>query len=148
MNKFIFALLMLGFMACSSGPQEINYGSDKCDFCSMGIADKPFGTELVSDKGKAYKFDSTECMLNYLGKNEDKTFTHYLTATMDQPGTLQDARQAYYLVSENLPSPMGANISAYTTKALAEASQSENGGEVYDFEGIKEVQSKQHQPLH
>lgn len=148
MNKFIFALLLLSFMACNTGPKEINFGSDKCDYCTMNIVEKPYGSELVTDKGKVYKFDSSECMINYLDENEDKTYAHILTCTMDNPGILQDAKTAYFLVSENMPSPMGANITPYSTKDLANVSQKENQGEVYDFEGIKGVQTKHEMENH
>lgn len=148
MYKFIFGLLLLSIMACSSGPKEINFGSDKCDFCSMNIMDKPYGTELVTDKGKVHKFDSSECMINYMHENQDKAYSHVLTCTMDNPGVLVDAKSSYFLVSENMPSPMGANITAYSTKELADVSQAENGGEVYDFERIKSLQTKHDMSQH
>lgn len=138
-NKFIFTILLLGFVACNTGPKEIDFNSDTCDFCTMSIVDRPYGTELVTEKGKIYKFDSTECMLNYMQENSEQTYSHIMTCTMDNPGVLTDAQSAYYLVSPNLPSPMGANITAFSTRELAETSRNENEGEVYDFEGIKSV---------
>lgn len=146
MSKLIFALLSVIFMACNSGPREINFGQDKCDYCTMSVVDKPYATEVVTDKGKVYTFDSVECMINYLDENQDKAFSDILTCTMDNPGILQDAKTSYFLVSENMPSPMGANITPYATRVLAEASQQENEGEVFDFEGLKEFQSMRKTP--
>ncbi|MDO5655615.1 MAG: nitrous oxide reductase accessory protein NosL [Flavobacteriaceae bacterium] len=141
MYRLLLTLVFVAFIACSTEPKPINYGTDICDHCGMNIMDHPYGTELVTDKGKVYKFDSTECMLSYMETNENRNYAHILTATMDQPGTLQNALTSSFLVSENLPSPMGANITAYTTKELAQEAQNEFKGEVYDFEEIKKHQS-------
>lgn len=147
MNKFIFAFLVLGLFACNSGPKEINFGSDTCDFCTMNIVDRPYGAELVTEKGKVFKFDSSECMLNYMHEHSDQAYSHVLTCTMDNPGVLTDAEAAYYLVSPNLPSPMGANITAFSSKSLAEEAQIEHEGDVFDFQNLKSLPTR-HEPGH
>lgn len=84
----------------------------------MTIMDNRFGAELISVKGKIYKFDATECMINFvkqdnIAKDEVK---HYLVIDASKPGKLIDATTAYYLISENFPSPMGANLSSFENK--------------------------------
>ncbi|MGB5288980.1 MAG: hypothetical protein WBN42_10875, partial [Ignavibacteriaceae bacterium] len=62
-NKFsmVFLLPLLFLLAsCGSKPEPINYGKDECEFCRMQISDNRYGAELVTDKGKVYKFDSIE----------------------------------------------------------------------------------------
>ena len=143
MKQIIIAILAIFILnSCSKEPQPIAYGDDKCDFCTMNIMDKPYGTELVTSTGKVYKFDSSECMLGYMNENQSTEFAHILTNTMDKPGELADAKTCSFLISENLPSPMGANITAFSTKALAKEAQSEYTGKVYTFDELKIVQKE------
>ena len=65
----VLSLLLL-FAACSPQPRPIEYGTDLCDFCRMTIVDKQHAAELVTDKGRVYKFDAIECMVNYLEQND------------------------------------------------------------------------------
>lgn len=140
MKKIIGILsgLILILNACSSSPEEINYGDDKCNYCTMNIMDKPYATELVTDKGKVYKFDSTECMLNYMNEQaEMEMYDFILTNTMDKPGELIDAKICTFLISKNLPSPMGENITAFSSKEEAEKAQKEYDGVLLTFENLK-----------
>ena len=44
--------------------------------------------------------------------------------------------KATFLISENVPSPMGAFLSAFKNKVDAEKIQSEKGGELYSWEKL------------
>ncbi|MXV38802.1 hypothetical protein GO491_08990 [Flavobacteriaceae bacterium Ap0902] len=148
MKNLVLACAIILLSACSSGPKEIAYGVDNCDFCTMTITDKPYGTELVTDKGKVYKFDSVECMISYMNEHDDVPFAHVLTSTMDNPGPLQDVKTCSFLVSPNLPSPMGANITPYSTKEFAVKAQSEYQGEVYSFFQVQSIVKPNHGHTH
>jgi copper chaperone NosL len=99
-------------VSCSSGPIEIAYGKDECALCRMTIMDNRFGTELVNSKGKAYKFDSVECLVNYVNDNDVTDHKPYVTQ-FNVPEKLVSADNVQYLISEEIPSPMGENISAH-----------------------------------
>jgi len=66
------ASFMLLFISCSTKPQPIQYGKDVCDHCKMTIVDQKFGGEIVTKKGKAYKFDDLICMAKFLGTGSVK----------------------------------------------------------------------------
>lgn len=136
MRYIIWICSVLCIVGCSSGPKEINYGKDKCDFCTMTITDKPYAAEVITEKGKVYKFDSSECMFSYVDTNDRVSYAQYLTATMDKPAVLQDAQTSIFLVSPNLPSPMGANITAFSNRETAKNAQKEFSGEIYTFQDI------------
>jgi copper chaperone NosL len=71
-------LLVLLLLACNPESQPINYGADMCEFCRMSIVDQRFGSEIVTQKGKVYKFDAVECMINYLDDRvEDESKLKY-----------------------------------------------------------------------
>ncbi|MEK7254793.1 MAG: nitrous oxide reductase accessory protein NosL, partial [Bacteroidota bacterium] len=127
MRKLIlFAAAAIALLnACSPSPQPIELGTDACDHCQMTIVDEPFAAELVTKKGKVFKFDAIECMVNYLKDKGEDEFAHLLVRDFESPKDWQEARQSTYLVSPNLPSPMGGNLSAYKTEAAAKAMQAE-----------------------
>ena len=131
--------LSFTFIACKSDPEPINFGTDECSHCKMTIVDKKFGAEIVSRKGKIFKFDATECMINFVNKgrlNENEV-EQYLVIDITHPEKLIDAVNAVYLISENLPSPMGANLSAYPDKSSAEDAKNNKGGNNYNWNELK-----------
>lgn len=132
--KLQFALLFsLLLMCCSSKPQAINYGVDGCYFCKMTIVDKLHAAEIVTKKGKVYKFDATECMINFRNDFGSSEIKLYLSNNYSQPESLIDATQATFLISENIPSPMGANLSGFKNKKDALKIQTEKGGAIYTW---------------
>jgi copper chaperone NosL len=132
----IIALLLILF-SCNVSPQAIDYGNDGCHFCKMTIVDKVHGAEIVTNKGKVYKFDASECMINFLDEFEDSSeIKLFLTNHFTEPEVLIDATKATFLISENVPSPMGAFLSAFKNKVDAEKIQAEKGGELYSWEKL------------
>jgi len=131
----IFALLLV-FFSCNVGPEPINYGSDGCHFCKMTIVDKVHAAEIVTKKGKVYKFDATECMVNFMGDFDSSEIKLYLSNNYTEPESLIDATQATFLISKNIPSPMGAFLSAFKNKADAEKTQAEKGGTLYTWDEL------------
>jgi copper chaperone NosL len=138
---FVPAALALALVlsACSKSPQPIAYGSDQCAYCMMTITDDRYGTEIVSAKGRAYKFDSIECMVGAVKEGEKITADEaerYYVADYAEHGNLFDATTAAFLVSEKLPSPMGANLTGFAARAAAEAMREARGGEILDWHGV------------
>ncbi|MGB9695747.1 MAG: nitrous oxide reductase accessory protein NosL [Ignavibacteria bacterium] len=135
----VLILLPIAF-ACSQQPEPINFGTDDCIHCKMTIEDQRFGAEIVTRKGKILKFDAIECMINYLKKGkifEDEVAGFYVI-DFSNPQKLIDAKKAVYLISPNLPSPMGANLSAFSSRANADSQKQISGGEIYNWEEVKE----------
>ncbi|MFD0863812.1 nitrous oxide reductase accessory protein NosL [Sungkyunkwania multivorans] len=136
-NRLPISLLVIVFFcACSNGPKPIEYGVDGCHYCSMTIVDKIHAAEIVTNKGKVYKFDAIECMVNYHEQIEEKRIRYYLANHYATPEELIDATKATFLISENVPSPMGAYLTGFKDKQQAVEVQLEKGGELYDWEGL------------
>ena len=136
-KQFVFLFLpVLFLLACNISPQPINYGEDACHYCTMTIVDQQHASQIVTDKGKAYKFDAIECMLNYLKENKDVKPELYLVADFMDPGQLIDATKATYLISKNIRSPMGAYLSAFQAKEAAEKTKMKYEGKLYSWEEI------------
>lgn len=133
----IIALLLL-FFSCNVSPKPIDYGSDGCHFCKMTIVDKVHAAEIVTQKGKVYKFDATECMLNFMDEFDASEIELYLSNNYTEPEVLIDATKATFLISKNIPSPMGAFLSAFKNKEDAERFQVDKGGELYTWQALLE----------
>jgi len=129
------ALLFLA--SCKVEPEEINYGKDGCNFCSMTIVDNQHAAELVTAKGKVYKYDAIECLINDLKTRNSTEVGMLLVNDYSNPGDLISADSATFLISQGVPSPMGAFLSGFSNKADAEAVKSESGGELFDWQSVR-----------
>ena len=137
MNIILLSLLFL--ISCSKEISPIEYGKDQCDNCKMTISDRKYGAELITKKGKIFKFDAAECMLNFMNakKADEEDIEKYYVVNLSGPGILTDAITATYLISPKLPSPMGAFISSFTDRNTAEKYLKENGGVIYNWTELK-----------
>lgn len=124
----VFAAALLASLAgCSGGPEPIAYGKDGCHSCKMTMMDNRFGTEIVTKKGKVYKFDDVNCMLRFLksGTVPGEDVGQLLVTDFGNPGTLIDVHAAVFVQSPEIKSPMGSNIAAFSTKEAIPAEQVE-----------------------
>ena len=126
------------FAACSPEPRPIEYGTDLCDFCRMTIVDKQHAAELVTSKGRVYKFDAIECQVQYLQQHQDIGFSYFLvTDYASTEGDLLAAENCTYLISPNLSSPMGANLTAFADQEIAQQFQIEKTGDLYNWSSLQ-----------
>jgi copper chaperone NosL len=137
LNIILLAVLFIAG-SCTVNPEPINFGTDQCEHCRMTIVDNKFGAEIITNKGKIFKFDAAECMVKYVkdGKISDSDIKEYLVIDASKPGQFTNAKKAVYLVSENFPSPMGANISAFGNKNDADSFQKNYQGDIKDWDRI------------
>ena len=136
LKHYSIITLLLLFFSCNVSPKPIDYGNDGCHFCKMTIVDKVHAAEIVTQKGKIYKFDASECMINFLKEFDTSQIKWYLSNNYTEPETLIDATQATFLISKNIPSPMGAFLSAFKDKNDAEKFQTKKGGKLYTWETL------------
>lgn len=143
MKPFILMLFVSVLVsACDIKPQPINYGSDNCQYCNMTIVDQHHAAEIVTDKGRAYKFDAIECMINYNKEHPDKQAALYLINDFKDPGKLIDATKASYLVSPKISSPMGENLSGFKSNEVAQQTKDDYTGDLFDWEAIQQIIKK------
>ena len=136
----IFTLTIITLLivsSCKVEPEQINYGKDGCHYCKMTIVDNQHASELVTAKGKVFKYDAIECLINDLKKRESEEIGMLLVIDYNNPGELISAESATFLISEEIPSPMGAFLSAFDDSANAEAIKSESGGELFNWQAVK-----------
>ncbi len=136
--KFTASIFLItSLSSCSVGPKEINYGSDDCNYCKMHIVDRQHAAEIVTKKGKVFKYDAIECMLNEMARTDVDKHELYLTNVFSTPSILKNANEVTYIISKAIPSPMGKYLTAFETKNEATQVVAEKGGEIYNWEEIK-----------
>ena len=140
MNTIILLLSFLIIIGCQKEISPIDYGKEQCSHCKMTIVDKKYGAEIVTAKGKAYKFDAAECLIGYLTQNNlaESDLDKVLVTDLSQPEKLIDATTAVFLISPKLRSPMGENISSFSDKEMAEKYREDFGGDIYDWQSLKQ----------
>lgn len=134
--RYGIILILLFAGGCAPGPKPIDYGTDACHFCRMTIVDRQHAAEIVTQKGKVFKFDAIECMVNSREEIGAGNIAQYLCNTYDVPGELTDATSANFLVSEALPSPMGANLTAFMGMEEANKAMGEFKGKLYTWDSL------------
>lgn len=123
-------LLMFSLQSCSSGPQPISFGKDACHFCKMVISDQRFGAEVITDKNKIYKFDDVHCVVSFM-KSGDVPSTEIASVYLvdfSEKGKLVKAEESFLLQAEQLRSPMGGNVAAFTIADSMKKFQQEISG--------------------
>ena len=113
-------LLVATLAACSnSEAQDLKINKDRCNFCEMTISDGRFGAEIITKKGRVYKFDDLICLLDYVKANKQEIAKFYVN-DYGQNNKLIDATTAFYVESSTLRSPMRGNFAAYANKKDAQ----------------------------
>src|SRR5690554_5382909 len=121
MGKYSIGLLVLDCFACNKGPEPIQYGKDQGAYCKMTIADQQFGAEIVSVKGRIYKFDAIECMILYIKENKPE-LSHILATPYNKPSLgLISKDSLVFVIDSSIKSPMGANLAAFSSQEAVDS---------------------------
>ena len=115
MPSIIAFSFLITVTSCNTSPEPLKVGVDNCHFCKMTISDARFGAELVTKKGKVYKFDDTHCILDYLQTKEIESANIKNIYISNYAGNHQliDVKNALLLKAAELRSPMAGNIAAF-----------------------------------
>ena len=97
------------------------YSKDVCYSCKMGMADPKFGGEVITKKGKVYKFDDLHCMTGFLksGFVAEKDVKENVVINYEKQNDFLDVQTAQFVISPGLKSPMGSNAAAFANKEAA-----------------------------
>ena len=116
--SIIVSLLL--FSSCvSNEAQPIKINIDSCDFCKMSIADGKYGAEIITKKGRAYKFDDISCMVNYCKENTTTKIGAYYLNDFAQDNILIQAETAFFISGGDIQSPMNGGIIGFSKESEA-----------------------------
>lgn len=136
-------LAALILVACEAVEEPIRYGKDECADCKMTITDQRFGGEIVTKKGKVYKFDDAGCLATFLRDGRVAPADVKLTLLSDfkRPTKFVAADRASYLLHESLKSPMRSDCAAFASDAERDGVKQElGGGKVLKWEDVQKLE--------
>lgn len=116
-------VLLLAFSVMSCGDfkvEPIKLNADNCDFCKMSIADGKYAAEVITQKGRVYKFDDIGCMANYCKENANTKIGAYYVGDFSQDNNLIPAETAFFLSGGMIKSPMHGGIIAFSNEKDAQ----------------------------
>jgi len=118
---FAIAITSLLLMAaCSAGgPEPFNLGKESCSYCKMTISDPRFGAEIITTKGKVYKFDDMRCLNAFLKENnvvKNDIKEMYAVNFCGDHNLVKADENLLLFKCDELQSPMGGNIAAFNDR--------------------------------
>lgn len=124
--KYVPAVLFILFSciatSCTRKEEKIAYGKDNCAECRMTIVDPKFGAEIITKRGKIYKFDDAHCIAQFLKKRTVDLGNIHKTLVVNYSNSNEFIKinDAQFLVSSLFKSPMGGNAAAFKTQDEAD----------------------------
>ena len=108
----------------------IRFGKDSCAECKMTIIDPKFGGEIVTKKGRTFKFDDPHCIAAFLERRgvELSDIDQTLFIDYNNSQSFINAGSAEFVVSSQLRSPMGGNAIAFKNTSEANKKSAELDG--------------------
>ena len=150
MRRLILAVSLAGLVllaGCSrqtvNKTPKIRYGKDACAECRMIIGDKRFTAAFMDANGETVKFDDIGCMKMYLQKNAVATKNAWVHDY--QSDEWIDQRNAVFVHSESLVTPMGYGIVAFSTTQESEQFLVSYAGQKISWNGMSETLHKDHE---
>lgn len=130
-KSILLSLPFLAIMACQeSGPKDFLLEKDQCDNCKMTITDLPYATELITEKGRVYKFDDISCMTMYENSEADKVKNAKKYVINAPTGKFLELPKATLITGGSIKSPMGGNTQAFENKEAAQKAAATLGASI------------------
>jgi copper chaperone NosL len=132
------SVLLLMLSSCSAQPEPFKYGTDDCHACKMTIMDPKFGCEIITNKGKIYKFDDVICVSRFLkeGTLSEKDIKQTVVINFEKQNDFLDINKAVFVVAAEVRSPMNSNAAAFASKELAEKFNTGKTGTILNWKEL------------
>lgn len=103
-----------------SAPPEIEYGGERCAYCTMSIDDARFASAWLAPSGTEKHFDDIGCMVNSYRRESPSAGSRFWVHHYSSQDWL-DARAATYLISPSIKTPMAYGVAAFASASEATA---------------------------
>lgn len=136
LRLILVALAAVVLVACGGRdePRPIAYDEATCTYCHMAIADRRFGAQFVTTKGKVHSFDSIECLAWYFLEHREDGRSAWVT-DFGRPGTMVRADTARFVRGGPSRSPMALGLAAFGSPDAAVAAAA-RGGETMSWTDV------------
>jgi len=137
----LLCIALLLSSCAAPGPEPLRYGEDVCDYCRMTIVEQNFGSELVTNKAKVYKFDSIECLAAFEATARvaaDDIHSLWITDFSASPNLI-NTLGAYFVHTDHARSPMGMGLFGFSSPSKASAFAGEHQGAVVEWSDLVRI---------
>ena len=117
-------------------PPEIAYGQDMCDACGMIISDAKFAAATLLTGGEALKFDDIGEMVTYHMDHPEAQVKAWFVHDYPSEAWLR-GETAFFVLSDQLQTPMGGGVAAFEKRSDAEAFAAEKDGQVLTLDELR-----------
>jgi copper chaperone NosL len=137
--KHALLLLPLFLMAAcgETKPVQAKLNVDNCDYCKMTIADAKFVGELITSKGRLYKFDDIACLRDFHNEHPNENGVKLFVADFGNPERFLPVENAVFVNGEQISSPMGGNMAAFENNKAAEQFAATRSGQIVLWNDIQ-----------
>lgn len=132
---------MLFFISCNTKPEPLVAGKDVCSYCKMPVADTKFGAEIITEKGKLYKFDDVICMIHFMkeGLAHNEKIKNTLVVNYSNNQRLMNVNEAFFLVSGQFHTAMNSGTACFETIKEAEFLQANFPGKILSWQELNQT---------
>lgn len=127
----VVAIVLAGIATgCEARPEPIRYGQDECAECKMIISDQRFGAQIVTRKGRVFKFDDVCCLKEFAAKGTVPAaeVKIELVSDFEKPNAFIPVTDAWFLKNDALKSPMRSDSAAFASEDARRKAQEQIGG--------------------
>jgi copper chaperone NosL len=124
-------MIIMSVSGCTADPVSIKIGSDNCHYCKMTIIDNKYGAEIITTKGKIFKYDDPHCLFSEIsegGIDKSKIKDIYFTDFCNGHALIK-GQNSFYLKSGLLKAPMNGGIAAFSSHDSLSLLNKQLGGE-------------------
>jgi copper chaperone NosL len=143
-----FGLAACGPAADPLAPPDIRYGEDVCAECGMIISEPRYAAGLVAEVGgrtEARAFDDIGDLFDHAARHPELSILRWYVHDHDSLAWL-DAREATFVRSDTIASPMGHGLAAFADGAAARRLADATGGELLTFDALARAHGAGHTP--
>lgn len=106
-----------------------------CDTCGMFISEPRFAAATLLTNGKTLKFDDVGEMFNYHAKHLELSVRVWFVHDYNSQNWI-NGKEAFYVMSHEIKSPMGTGVAAFADRAGAEAFAARMNTRVLTFDDV------------
>ena len=141
MKYILILFLTLFFISCNTQPEPLVAGKDVCTYCKMPVAEIKFGGEIITAKGKIYKFDDLGCMINFIksGMDSKEKVKDLLAVNYSNNQELLNVNEATFLISSNFHTPMNSGVVCFRSEKEAKKMEKDFPGNILSWQQLNQT---------
>ncbi|CAM3284728.1 Nitrous oxide reductase [Flavobacterium longum] len=137
MKIFLTLLTTCFLMSCGAKePKPIKLNADDCDFCKMTISNGKFAAQLITQKGRHYKFDDIACMIQFAKSNTVVPYEAFFVNDYLKDNSFIPVEKSFLLKGGTINSPMRGNCAAFATANEQKEFQTQLHAEAMTWEQV------------